>query len=346
MICIGVSMQGGNMNKLLIGSYLWNQLKEITAFCVFAVIFFVTFYLYHLPAEAVLYATILCGVFGSLLFISGFLHYRKKHLLLQELKHCIAVDIEDLPKPKDRIEKDYKELLEVLFEEKSKAASVADNKHTDLVDYYTMWAHQIKTPIAALSLLLQSDETYQKSERLTELFKIEQYVEIVLQYLRMESMSSDLLLKKYELEDIVKQAVRKYATIFIRKKIHLEFLSLDCVVLTDEKWLVFVLEQILSNSLKYTKEGGTISIYMDEGWSKTLVISDTGIGIEAEDLPRVFEKGFTGYNGRSHKKSTGIGLYLCNQILKKLSHTIVLESVVGVETKVKIGLDTVDIVVE
>ncbi|NTV91483.1 MAG: hypothetical protein HGA22_14175, partial [Clostridiales bacterium] len=196
-----------------------------------------------------------------------------------------------------------------------------------------------------------------------ELFKIEQYVGMVLQYLRLDSSSTDYLLKTYELDEIVKQAVRKYSRMFIGKRIGLDLKDLNCKVLTDEKWLAFVIEQVLSNALKYTREG-TISIYMEQkskditggkdtaggkdaadgddiAAGKTLVIEDTGIGIQAEDLPRVFDKGFTGYNGRADKKSTGIGLYLCRRILKKLSHTMSIESEVGSGTRVKIGLDSI-----
>lgn len=115
-----------------------------------------------------------------------------------------------------------------------------------------------------------------------------------------------------------------------------------CEVLTDEKWLVFVLEQILSNALKYTKSG-SIHIYLSPDAPKTLVIEDTGIGIAPEDLPRIFEKGYTGCNGRADKRSTGIGLYLCRQIMEKLSHTIRIESEMGAGTKVYLGLDTVSL---
>ena len=149
-------------------------------------------------------------------------------------------------------------------------------------------------------LILKEEENEQSLELSSELFKIEQYVEFVLQYLRLDSMSSDLVLKKYSLDDIVRQSVRKYARMFVRKKIKLDFKELGCEVLTDEKWLCFVIEQILSNALKYTKEG-TISIYMHPSLEKTLVIEDTGIGI-AEDLNACFERGFTGYNGRWDKK--------------------------------------------
>ncbi|MGB4496697.1 MAG: ATP-binding protein, partial [Bacillota bacterium] len=206
----------------------------------------------------------------------------------------------------------------------------------------TTWAHQIKTPIAAMRLLLQSEQSETNSELLEQLFKVEQYVEMVLQYLRLENISSDLVLKEHSLDTIVKQAVRKYSNSFIRKKIKLNYAELNHNVLTDEKWLVFVIEQILSNALKYT-DSGEISIYMDDEMPDTLVIEDTGIGIAEEDLPRVFERGFTGYTGRIDKKATGIGLFLCKQILDRLSHTITIESQVGEGTKVKIGLDVIDI---
>jgi len=141
----------------------------------------------------------------------------------------------------------------------------------------------------------------------------------------------------------VRQAVRAYASQFIRKKIRLEYEPLSCRVLTDEKWLLFAVEQVLSNALKYTK-AGSVSITMEA--KKTLCIRDTGIGIAPEDLPRVFEKGYTGYNGRADKKATGIGLYLCRRILGKLGHTISIESKLGVGTTVRLGLESAHLTVE
>ena len=168
----------------------------------------------------------------------------------------------------------------------------------------------------------------------TELFKTEQYVEMVLTYVRMEDMSGDLMLKEYALDNLIKQALKKYSRMFAMQKLALHYEALRVIVTTDEKWLVFVLEQILSNALKYTVEG-SISIYMEDDW---LVIEDTGIGICSEDLPRIFEKGFTGYNGRSDKKSTGIGLYLCKQIIEKLRCQIRVESKLGKGTRVLLYL--------
>ena len=206
----------------------------------------------------------------------------------------------------------------------------------EMTDYYTMWAHQIKTPIFALRLLLQENPAVNK-EALTELFKIEQYVEMALHYSRLDSDTTDFVIRKTSLDEIVREAVRKYAKLFIRKKIRLDYQPLNIEVLTDEKWLEFVIEQILSNAVKYTPKG-TVSIYMEN--EDTLIIEDTGIGIRAEDLPRVCERGYTGYNGHSDKRSTGIGLYLCRRVLEQMSHSIEIESEMGKGTRVKIGLIT------
>ncbi len=274
--------------------------------------------------------------------IIDFIQYVKRHHLLTDLQDKIMVSIEELPTPRGLIEQDYQALIKLLHDDKMQTVSKADEIQTDMMDYFTLWAHQIKTPIAAMNLLIQTEENEKNAELSMELFKINQYVEMVLQYLRLDQTTSDLVLQRYSLDDIVKQAVRKYAKMFIRKKIKLQYKDLCVDVLTDEKWLVFVIEQLLSNAIKYSHHG-TISIYMDSSKETTLVIEDTGIGIAKEDLPRVFEKGYTGYNGRADKKSTGIGLFLCKQILTKLSHTIEIESQVGKGTKVFISLATKNI---
>ena len=201
-----------------------------------------------------------------------------------------------------------------------------------MTDYYTLWAHQIKTPIAAMRLLLQEES---RPELEGELLKIEQYVEMVLGYLRLGSDSTDYVFRECGLDALVRQSVRKYARLFILKKISLDFQETGRTVLTDEKWLSFVVEQLLSNAVKYTPEGGLVRVYGD---GETLVIADSGIGIRPEDLPRVFEKGFTGFNGREDKKSTGIGLYLCRQVLDRLNHRISITSRLGQGTLVRLDL--------
>jgi len=328
-------------------SYLKRNMEIIFAALISFGIFLLVFYLYSLPLEAVGYAALLTSIFLLLIGLWGFRSFYRRHMELRELKNRVSVFDYKFPGPKDLLEKDYQELIKAIDKDRTEIISAKDKAFTEMMDYYTIWAHQIKTPIAAMRLLLQTEQSDMNNELLDQLFKVEQYVEMVLQYLRTESLSIDLMFKRYPLDNIVKQAVRKYSKFFIRKKIklNLNYEDLNCDVLTDEKWLGFVIEQILSNALKYTNEG-EISIYMDGNSPHTLVIEDTGMGIEPEDLPRIFEKGFTGYRGRLDKKSTGIGLYLCKRILDKLSHTIAIESVVGKGTKVKIGLDVVDIGME
>jgi signal transduction histidine kinase len=333
------------MKTTMLG-YIKSKWLGISFYVGTLLILIITFYLYELPIESVMYGFSLSFILISVLGSIDFHKYNEKHKFINHLKNSIDVSISDLPIANQLIEEDYQELLRILYSEKSNLLNQQEDKYVEMMDYYTMWAHQIKTPLSALKLLVQAEDRLENKDLLTEIFKIEQYVDMVLQYLRMEGMSKDLVLETYELDNMVKQAVRKYATLFIHKKIKLELEELHCRVLTDEKWMVFVIEQILSNGIKYNKLSGTIKIYMDENMPSTLVIEDNGIGIKEEDVPRVFEKGFTGLNGRFDKKSTGIGLYLCKNIVTKLSHKITIESKVLEGTKVKIDFSMIDLEVE
>lgn len=243
-----------------------------------------------------------------------------------------------LPEGGDVKEQLYRQMLMDVEQEKKRLCIAYDEKKKDMMDYYTMWIHQVKTPIAALRLLL-----LEEGEKLEELFKIEQYAEMALTYARLESVSSDLLFQYCDVRNVVKQALKKHFVLFSRSglSLHLEEFSLRAV--TDEKWLLFVVGQVLSNAVKYTEKGG-ISIYgsdeegnVRQGKVYYLAVEDTGIGIRESDLPRVFERGFTGANGRMEERSTGIGLYLCRQVMDRLSHTIRIKSQPGIGTKVILG---------
>lgn len=226
------------------------------------------------------------------------------------------------------------EKLALLEMDKKNRAIEEREKLNDLMDYYTLWAHQIKTPIAASSLLVgEIEDKKVKNQLEQELFKIESYVNIVLQYLRLESFHEDLVLKKENLEDLVKEIVKKYAIFFIQKGLSLHLHDLDRTIITDRKWFVVILEQVLSNSLKYTSQGG-IEIYFQED---TLYIKDSGLGIQDADLLRVFERGFSGYNGRLTQQSSGLGLYLSKKISDELGHQISIASQVGQGTTVMIS---------
>lgn len=319
--------------------YIKIRIKGAILLCIFGAVFASVFSLYNLKTDAVWYAIEICFFFGVLYFIVAFIFQYRRHLSLQRMKKQITLGLEHMPAPENIFEKDYQELLSILSADRTEIITSSEAQTSEMTDYYTMWVHQIKIPIAGMKLHFQKNKSQENTDLLLELFRIEQYVDMVLNYLRVEHMSSDLDLEEYNLEDIVRQAVRKYAGVFVKKKIALDLQPCSCMVLTDEKWLSFVIEQILSNSLKYTKEG-CVAIYLDAVLPKTLVIEDTGIGIQPSDLPRVFERGFTGYNGRTDKSASGIGLYLCKKILAKLSHSISIESAVNRGTKVKITMET------
>lgn len=292
----------------------------------------VIFYLYGLPLESVGYAFVLCFALGLTLFVIGYFQFLRRHRELERLLVQVREKVLPLPPPGGLLEEDYQALCQALASERAALALEDRNRIQDMTDYYTLWAHQIKTPIAAMGLLLQ-EEPHPELEG--ELLKIEQYVEMVLGYLRLGSESTAYVFRDCGLDALVRQAVRKYARLFILKKISLDFQETGKTVLTDEKWLSFVIEQLLSNAVKYTPEGGRVRIYGD---GDTLVIADSGIGIQPEDLPRVFEKGFTGFNGREDKKSTGIGLCLCRQVMDRLNHDISIASRPGQGTLVRLDL--------
>ncbi|SFB09277.1 hypothetical protein SAMN05216249_10910 [Acetitomaculum ruminis DSM 5522] len=233
-----------------------------------------------------------------------------------------------LNKNKKLVEKYNNESNKLLLESEKKDLEKYWKIIREKEDFFTLWAHQIKTPISALRALFDTSKESSLDYK-NQLFKIESYVEMALNYIRFDSMSSDLVIENKKIDTIVKEIIKKYAPVFIQKHLSIKLENLDISVLTDEKWFSFVLEQIISNALKYTNEGGiTITGKINEEFVAINII-DTGIGIRTEDIPRVFEKGFTGFNGRLDKKASGIGLYLCNGICEKLGHELKLYSEVG-----------------
>lgn len=316
----------------ILKSYLKKNIKVYILFVVFIAIFFIMFYLYNLPLEALIYTGSFCFLAALIASISDYVNYKESYKKLNFLEQNILNDLEDLPKSLDIRIDYYHKIIEKLYEELEKLTQENRQKNTDMVDYYSMWVHQIKTPIAAMNFLLDNEEVDQKILQ-QELFKIERYVEMVLTYIRLDSISSDYVITKINLDEVVKDSVKKYATIFINKKIKLNYVSHETIVISDKKWLSFAFEQILGNSVKYSSTGGEITI---ETYENKLVIEDKGIGIKEEDLPRIFEKGFTGFNGRYEKKSSGLGLYLCKKTLDKLGHHIEISSTVGKGTRVEI----------
>lgn len=323
----------------IIKSYIKKNLKIYLLFIVFIFIFVLIFYLYNLPFESLFYGGLLCFLVSLIASIIDYNNYRKSYIDLKYLETNILSSMEDLPKSLDIRVEYYQKIIERLHNEVERL-KIEDNKKTeDLADYYSMWIHQIKTPIAAMNFLLDNEETDVKVFK-QELFKIERYVEMVLTYIRLGSETSDYVITSIDLDEVVRENIKKYATLFINKKIKLNYVSHETYVISDKKWFGFAFEQLLSNAIKYTKSGGEISINISES---KLIIEDNGIGIHEEDLPRIFEQSFTGLNGRYEKKSSGLGLYLCKKTLDKLQHKIEIISEVNKGTKVKVSFPKKDI---
>ena len=290
--------------------------------------------LYQLPAEAAGYGGLLCLIILLTAGLTDFFRWRRKVLFLESLRGQAALLMSLVPEPREPGEAAYRELLLELDEDRRTAVSALDARMRESVDYYTMWVHQIKTPISAMRLILQEDESERGRALSAELFRVERYVELVLSYLRLGGASTDYVIRQVDVDNVLRQAARKYAPLFIRGKVSLELNETGLRALSDEKWLQLVVEQVLSNAVKYAP-GGHVKVW---GEGERLFIQDDGVGIAAEDLPRIFERGFTGYNGRMDKRATGIGLYLSREICRKLGHTITVESELGKGTRVTVGL--------
>lgn len=321
--------------KKIIQSYCTDHRLFIFLFSAESLVLISVLILSNIPRDISSYLLFLHIFLFLLTFVISFILYFKKYESL-ELLLKFDNNINFSEYKKRLYDKEIYHLYHCIIDKYHRLLSMQesdyDRKLKGYQQYYTMWVHQIKTPIFALELLLGNENLdYERTSMQIELLKIKDYSQLALQYIRMENMGTDLELKEYSLLDIVKTQLKKYALLFITEKIKLNLEEFELNVLTDEKWLSFVLGQVLTNALKYTGRNGEIHIYLEEDM---LVIADNGIGIRAEDVPRLFDKGFTGNNGRMKKDASGMGLYLSAQVMKNLGHDIHLSSIQGEGTKV------------
>ena len=313
--------------------YLREKLPALGLFALCCLLFGAAFWLYGLPLGAVAYPALVCLVLWLVFAAFRIARALRKHQSLSALTAALTEDM--LPKVQTADDADYRQIISLLQEARRMQETHSAQSYDDMVEYYTLWAHQIKTPIAAMRLTLQNEDSALSLRLTAELGRVERYVEMVLAYLRLDADSTDYVLREYELDAIVRGAVRQFSGEFILRRLAFEFRPTNARVLTDEKWLSFVLEQLLSNALKYTPEGG-VSVFMEQ--PGVLCIRDTGIGIAPEDLPRIFERGYTGFNGRTDKHASGLGLYLCRRVCRNLGHTIAIASEPGKGTTVRLNL--------
>ena len=348
------------MAKIQNKPYLTNFIKQnyiwILMIVTMSCIHLLYMYLIGARKQDVVYAAVLDAILLLIIVLVGFFRYSSK---VKALSNALERPVEEqaqLPEATDDVEMLYHRLLENQSIARSESESSAAIRQSQMRDYYSMWVHQIKTPISAMKLLLEAEREelgqlicddeqsqYLLSDNMDsfedELFRIEEYVSMALQYQRVSSTENDFVLEKVSVDGVIRDTIKKYAKIMIRRHIGINYSGTGQEVYTDGKWLAFILEQILSNAIKYTPQGFVTIETAEEKDRFFITIKDTGIGIKAEDLPRVFEKGYTGYNGHADKKATGIGLYLCRQMADKLGHTIRMESEIGKGTKVWIGFD-------
>ena len=257
------------------------------------------------------------------------LHTSRQQLAAEQYKHVdMARELAEHNGAEGDLEADYQALTHALCADRARRTAQDAQNRQEQRDYYTLWAHQIKTPLSAMRLLLRAPGEAPVPELEAELLQMERYVDMALSFQRLDSESTDFVFVRQPLEPIVRGVVRKLARLFTLKHLALEMPPMTLVVLTDSKWLAFGLEQLLTNAIKYTPDGGKITL---EVRGNVLSITDTGIGIRPEDLPRVCEKGFTGCNGRAEERSTGLGLYLCKRVTDKLGHPMRITSPQGVQ---------------
>lgn len=294
--------------------------------------------------DNLIYVSLLLTVFFLFLLAGLYVYYSKWYREIEEKRDTgedgLLSFLDGAMNEEQHFIQDYINDILVLHQKEINRLTKAQQDQKDFVD---SWVHEIKVPLGGTKLIIESLEDDIPERKLyqleNELKKMNHYVEQVLYFSRIDSFSRDYLLQEYSLEKIINTVIRDNALYFIQNHLTLEFDAEDQKVLTDEKWLIFIVEQILSNSIKYTPVGGTITIGLSKNnLGAWLTITDTGIGIPLEDQRRIFDKGFTGYNGRvdtSHH-STGLGLYLAKNLSEKLGHRLFVESTVGEGTTFKI----------
>ena len=219
---------------------------------------------------------------------------------------------------------DVKDDNERLLNENKNLKSEMLNQKDDLNAYFLMWLHQIKTPMTVSKLLLDKPDDTTNTKLKMQLMYIEQYINMAMNYLKMIDHSTDMDITQVNLDDIIKNLLKKYSLLFIHNHISLEYQSNLAYVISDSQWLTILIEQILSNALKYTENGKIAIQYLEE--KHALEIRDTGIGIRSEDIPKIFDRGYSGFNGRMNEKSSGLGLYLARKISERLNIQIEVES--------------------
>jgi two-component system sensor histidine kinase BraS/BceS len=286
-----------------IKSFLQTKVAQIGVFLVMLFIFVSNFLLWHLPIESLINATILALIIFVIYLVSSYFRWAKREEILLDLKHELKDLREDL-KERERHIRETEDIIKV-------------------------WSHQMKIPLAAIDLMAQTE--INPTELKNQTFALDNYLKMLLEYQRISNIATDFHFEKFSVALVMRELLKKYSSFFIQKNLSVT-ISGDWEAVTDRKWFSLAMEQLLNNAIKYTNEG-SLTITIEEN---KVHLCDTGIGILPEDLPRIFEHGFTGYNGRGHYKASGLGLYLTKLIFDRLDFDIKISSEVGKGTKVEV----------
>lgn len=220
------------------------------------------------------------------------------------------------------------EQVNQLLIENRQLKNTIDIERKDLEEYFLLWVHQIKTPITVSDLILQKEKNPYTCQLKEQMFYIREYTNMAINYMKLKDRQADMDIAEVEIDKLLKSLLRKYSGLFIDKNISLDYQPIDTKIITDARWATILIEQILANALKYTNSGKiTLSFARDKN---ALKVKDTGIGIKSEDINKIFDRGYSGFNGRINEKSSGIGLYLVKKIAILLNIKIEVCSTVNV----------------
>ena len=322
------------------GDYLKEKIPLICAYFSVLILILIVLLAFNLYYTGIIMIMFFLFVLGIILFFYQFyqkkLFYDKLYILLGDLdnKALIHETVGEASFIDGRI------LLDILREtDKYKLEQINKYKYMqeEFQEFMEFWVYEIKTNIDDINLICENNKSKVTNSINEESLKIDGFIEMILFYARSQMPEKDYLIKMCKLTDIVNKVIIRNKNSFLEKNIRLDMRDLNVSVRTDSKWMEFIINQIIVNSIKYTQDNPLIEIYsVSDKESVSLIIRDNGIGISAKDLPRVFEKGFTGENGRSKYNSTGMGLYLVKKLCLALGNNVLTTSTEGEGTTVKI----------
>lgn len=322
-------------------NYLKDKLTFIIFYCSLMIFISITIYIDRtnsILSTNILYIDIVSTILFLLFLIIDFI--RIKNYSRQLKKICDLRDADVLvmlPVSVTYEQKIYNEFITTLYSQYSDKILEIENEFKENTDFLTAWVHEIKTPITAIKLVTENN--YHNNETLDivqeEINRIEDYVQKVLYYSIVNDFSKDYIINSTDMSKVIKNSIKKHSTLFIQKHIGIKLENINFILDTDIKWIEFIIDQLISNALKYTNNKGSIIInIMENNKEFVLSIKDNGVGIKTEDMPKLFNRTFTGYNGRTETStSTGLGLYLSQKLANKLGHHITINSELGVGTE-------------